>query len=158
MITQANFLPRRIKSKTVFFQKIVFWSYYPNLVIFTFLKIDNILSGRLTWTEFELLRVHVGFRRETWKTLHKSPFSQDPSDFCTTAVFYTPFFMGVYFSTTRPFSVQFSVQNLIFDNLVKNRNWGQTLQFGQKYKFWSKIEILMKNRNCDQKLKFLPLN
>jgi len=32
--------------------------------------------------------------------------------------------------------------------LVKNRN------FGQKSKFWSKIEILVKNRNFGQKSKF----
>ena len=33
--------------------------------------------------------------------------------------------------------------------LVKNRN------FGQKSKFWPKIEILVKNRNFGQKSKFL---
>jgi len=137
VITQANFLPRRIKSKTVFFQKIVFWSYYPNLVIFTFLKIDNILSGRLTWTEFELLRVHVGFRRETWKTLHKSPFSQDPSDFCTTAVFYTPFLWVYIFQQRGLF-----LYNFLYNFLYKI--WSSKWRFSQKSKLGSNITIWAK--------------
>ena len=38
--------------------------------------------------------------------------------------------------------------------LLKNINFAQKSKFGQKYKFCSKIEILLKNINFAQKSKF----
>ena len=38
--------------------------------------------------------------------------------------------------------------------LVKNRNLFEKSKFSSKWKFWSKIEILVKNRNFSQKSKF----
>ena len=38
--------------------------------------------------------------------------------------------------------------------VIFNKSTLKNLNFGQKSKFWSKIEILVKNRNFDQKSKF----
>jgi len=49
-----------------------------------------------------------------------------------------------------------SLIELLVNFFVKNQNFGENGIFGQKWKFWSKLEILVKNGNFGQKSKFWP--
>jgi len=75
------------------------------------------------------------------------------------------FFLNYHFGVIEHFSI-FLIFCFIFNSLVKNRNFGQkskfwskidilvkSRNFGQKSTFWSKVEILVKNRNFGQKSK-----